>query len=85
MLNADMGLVSNFDGYMDTETGEVSCAMPNSVDNTLTPCPSASTLDKAAEYSQDNVLWLHDFHRAFTKMMHNCGPFDSECIDMARV
>jgi hypothetical protein len=73
MLNADMGLVSNFEGYIDTDTGEVSCAMPNSADSTLELCPSASTLDKAAEYSQDNELWLRDFHDAFTKMMSNCA------------
>jgi hypothetical protein len=80
MLNADMGLVSDFDGFIDSGTGEVSCAMQDSADNTLPVCPRASTLDQAAEYSQNNVLWLRDFHDAFTKMMltgHSPGSCDS--------
>jgi hypothetical protein len=81
MLNADMSLVSDFAGFIDSTSGEVTCAMQASADNTLSVCPSASTLDQAVEFSQDNGLWLQEFHNAFNKMMltgHSPGLCDDD-------
>ena len=69
MLNADMALVSDFDQYMDSSTGEVFCAMQttNNPDN-LAICPEAESFGLVVSYSENNMLWLEDFRNALTDM-----------------
>jgi len=63
MLNADMSLITDFSGNINSDTGAVTC--------TPQTCPAASTFSQAAAYSQNNAQWLQDFHNAFVKMMLN--------------
>ena len=65
MLNADMALVRNFTGQIDSN-GNVSCAFrsPNA-------CPAAvQTLGHAAVYRNNNQLWLEDFRDVFEIMLN---------------
>jgi hypothetical protein len=63
MLNADMALVVNLGGDIDSTTGEVDCA--------IGICSEASTIDQVAIYAGDNALWLEQFRDAFVKMTLN--------------
>jgi len=63
MLNADMGLISDFSGNINSDTGAVTC--------TPQTCPAATTFSQVVAYSQNNDLWLQDFHNAFVKMLLN--------------
>jgi hypothetical protein len=76
MLNSDVALVRDLTSYLNTSTGEVTCAFlcqngDCSVPNKGRPaCPYANaTLDFAAQYKNDNLLWLNDFKNAFSKML----------------
>lgn len=79
MLNADMALVYDFKDHMNNQSGEVSCVLTND-GTSATVCPEALTLPKVTEYSQDNTVWLSDFHGAFVKMLTN-GHDTSFCTD----
>lgn len=68
LLNSDMALAVNFAGFIDAETGTVSCSLGSS-DSGGVQCPTASeTLSIANEYLADNQLWLDEFHDALLKM-----------------
>jgi hypothetical protein len=82
MLNADMGLVSDFGGFINPITGQVSCVIQESTGNTLDVCPRASTFDQVAAYSLDNSLWLIDFHEAFTSMMLTGHTVPGSCTSL---
>ena len=82
MLNVDLGLVADFAGYIDPTTGEVTCILNVTQGSTEPACPAASTLDQAALYKYDNLLWLNDFRDVFTKMtLHGHEP-DSTCTSL---
>jgi hypothetical protein len=72
MLNADMALVMNFAGSIDSITGEVDC-VPGELegDSNDDVCPEASTIDQVAQYADNNNFWLRDFRDAFVKMTLN--------------
>jgi hypothetical protein len=72
MLNADMALVMNFGGSIDSITGEVNC-VPGELegDSNDDICPEASTINQVAQYADNNNLWLHHFRDAFVKMTLN--------------
>jgi len=72
MLNADMALAVDFDGFLDGTTGSVTCSLTGG--GALTVCPVSSLLSVAVEYANDNTLWVNDFHDAFIKMTNTgCG------------
>mmetsp|Transcript_11099 Transcript_11099/g.22718 ORF Transcript_11099/g.22718 Transcript_11099/m.22718 type:complete len:262 (-) Transcript_11099:477-1262(-) len=80
MLNADMALIYNFAASMDDSNkfGKVTCVLRD--DGTGAElCNQALTLDKVSEYSQDNDLWVNDFHAAFTKMLVD-GHDTNHCV-----
>lgn len=78
MLDADIALVRNVTDYMNASTGEVKCtflcqngdcSVPNK--GPVPACPYASvTLDFAAQYKNDNLLWLNDFQSVFNAMLN---------------
>lgn len=61
MLNVDMALAKDLDGFVDPTSGGVSCTLNES-------CPDSPLLTIAAEYADSNELWLSDFLAAFQKM-----------------
>jgi hypothetical protein len=73
MLDVDMALAVNFNGFLDRTTGRVTCNLSD--DNAVQPiCPASSTLSIAVEYADNNRLWVNDFHDAFLKMTNTgCG------------
>jgi hypothetical protein len=72
MLNADMALAVDFDGFLDGTTGSVTCSLTG--EGTATVCPVSSLLSVAVEYANNNTLWVNDFHDAFIKMTNTgCG------------
>ena len=72
MLNTDMALVMNFEGSIDSITGEVDC-FPGELegDSNHDVCPEASTFDQVAQYADNSNLWLQHFRDAFVKMTLN--------------
>lgn len=67
MLSADIALVRDFSQNMRAD-GAISCTFNSGNTNA---CPFASTIGQAAEYQENNLLWLSDFRDAFTKMSQN--------------
>ena len=70
MLNADMALISDMEGYIDSTTGFASC-IPNDDsqgDTDLPVCPEASTRGLVMEFANKNGLWLTEFRNALTKI-----------------
>lgn len=76
MLNVDLGLVADFAGRIDPDTGEVTCTLRATPGSTVKECPHAATLALAAAYKYDNTLWLHDFRNVLTKMTLNVHSTD---------
>mmetsp|Transcript_30388 Transcript_30388/g.45995 ORF Transcript_30388/g.45995 Transcript_30388/m.45995 type:complete len:511 (-) Transcript_30388:384-1916(-) len=75
MLNSDIALVRDLDGYLNPETGEVTgCqfrCLNNACAGSATPrCPhAAQTFDIVVEFEGDNLVWLDEFSAAFRKML----------------
>ena len=76
MINADMALVVDMDGYLDQETGLASC-LPNkgataaTRNSEMPECPPAfATLPFVKLYDDDGDLWLSDFRDALLKMVN---------------
>lgn len=74
MLNTDIALVRDLEGYLDTTTGEVTgCNFRcrNNVCRDDRPrCPhAAQTFDTVIKYEGDNLLWLTDYSAALRKML----------------
>jgi hypothetical protein len=76
MLNSDIALVRDLTAYLDTATGEVKCTFLCQNGNCSVPnkgapaCPYANaTLDFAAKYKNNSLLWLNDFKNAFSRML----------------
>lgn len=65
MLNADMALVVNLDGVIDSTTGAVTCDLGG---GGAMVCPPSSLLSQTAQYADNNGLWLQDYRNAFIKM-----------------
>ena len=87
MMNADIGLVRDMDGFMDPSTGEVSCDFKDNDSNdgggmgggTGIVCPVAHTLPQMAVYRDDNLAWLTDFERALRKMLLTGFTVTEDC------
>jgi hypothetical protein len=86
MLNIDMALVRDFDGFINPTTGQVSCqtitaatAASSTAAKGVPICPQASTFDLAVEYAFDNAGWLEDFNEAMTKMVLNGHTVPTNC------
>jgi len=79
MLNADISLVRDMEGYMDDD-GEVSCEFEENgndpVDSVV--CPAAHTLPQMALYRHNNLVWLQDFQAVLGKMLIS-GYSRDEC------
>ena len=70
MLNADMALVSDFEGEIDASNGFVSCnpnVRPNQDPNDECPV-AAETMRFVILYSEDEGQWQQDFMNAMVKM-----------------
>jgi len=71
MLNADIALVRDFQGLIDSN-GQVSCPFAASTSSSQAACPFASVTGKfVAQYKNDELLWLNDFRDVFTAMLLN--------------
>jgi hypothetical protein len=88
MLNSDIALVRDLDGYLDTSNGHVSgcqfrCLNNGCQNSELPRCPHAQqTFDFVREYEGDNLLWLNDFSAAFRKiLMRGYETDDGTCAD----
>jgi len=74
MLNADMAIVSDFEGSIDPVSGAVSCGRPSN-------CPKSPTFSIAEEYANNNSLWVNEFHDAFLKMTRT-GCDSTKCYQL---
>ena len=77
MLNVDMGLAVDFQGFIDPVSGEVTCELTGSAN----VCPQATTLDIALEFVASNDDWVDAFHTAFMKMS-SIGCSASNCVEL---
>jgi len=83
MLNADMALTVDLEGFVDPDDGFVTCVLSddgNDDDRDVCP-PATSTLEIALEYADDGDLWISDFHDAFMKMT-SVGCDNDNCIEL---
>jgi len=66
MLNIDMALAFDLDGFITPSNGAVSC--------NLNTCPRSPLMDYAIEFANSNQVWLSAFRDAFTQMTSvGCG------------
>ena len=65
MLNADMALVIDLDGAIDSTSGQVSC----NLEGAGVVWAQSSLLSQTVAYANNNQLWLQDYSNAFIKMM----------------
>lgn len=67
MTNADIALVRNFEGFIDSTTGEVTCRFRR-----RNACPHATQFqDAMIEFrNSDNGVFLQAFHDAFMRVLH---------------
>lgn len=67
MTNADIALVRNFEGFIDTDTGEVTCRFRR-----RNACPHATQFqDAMIEFrNSSNGVFLEAFHDAFMRVLH---------------
>lgn len=86
MLNADIALVRDFDGYLNGGTGEVGCQFRCCPDKEVPVCPAANlTMWIAAEFKFNNTMWLGEFRDAFDKMLMNRYVASSPSCDAGEV
>jgi len=72
MLNADMAIVRDMEGNLNSSTGFVSCqfACPGCKNPNPPVCPYANlTFSYAVEYKLNETKFLYDFRDAFNKML----------------
>lgn len=81
MLNADIALVRDFQGQIDS-LGKVSCPFVASSSGGPSACPFASVTGIfVAQYKNDNLLWLNDFRDVFSSMLVNGYDTSVSCGD----
>ena len=68
MTNADIALVRNFEGFINTDTGEVTCRFRR-----RNACPHAEQFqDAMIEFrNSSNGVFLEAFHDAFMRVLHH--------------
>lgn len=73
MLNADMALAFDMEGYLDPTSGAVTCVLAsNGMGKTV--CPSSLLRARAQLYSNENLVWVKDFESVFLKVANaGCG------------
>jgi hypothetical protein len=84
MLNTDISLVRNLDdSNFDKSIGRVTCTFEdNTATATLPVCPHVEgALQAAAEFKQDNILWLREFRDVLDRMLTN-GYGRTDCSDV---
>lgn len=74
MLNADMALMFDMQGYINPTNGAVNCTLVPVVGQKQ--CPSSYLRDTVRFYSGRNNQWVRSFEIIFLKMVNNgCGGF----------
>lgn len=72
MLNADMALVKDLEGWIDHDSGFVFCSLTDD-------CPDSPLLDFVLDFAQDNAVWIQAFRDAFWKMTSvGCSNVDGD-------
>ena len=78
MLNVDMALARDFEGFIDPTSGHVTCALNGN-------CPDSPLLGFATEYANNNAAWLSDFREddqcCFPRCLHVIGFSSCEGVD----
>lgn len=76
MLNVDIALARDLEGFIDPTTGFVTCSLNGS-------CPDSPLLSIAMEYASNNRVWVQDFRDAFIKM--TSSGCEGVCTDISSV
>jgi hypothetical protein len=72
MLQADMALAFDMEGYLNPSNGDVNCTLVQRENQTM--CPASPLLARAELYRDNNLLWVQSFEAAFVKMINTgCG------------
>jgi hypothetical protein len=72
MLQADMALAFDMEGYLNPANGNVNCTIVPLEGQTL--CPMSPLRARAEFYRDNNLLWVQAFEAAFIKMINTgCG------------
>jgi hypothetical protein len=76
MLQADMALAFDMEGYLNPANGDVNCTLVPTDGQTV--CPASPLRARAELYRDNNLLWVEAFEAAFIKMI-NTGCGNSVC------
>jgi hypothetical protein len=72
MLQADMALAFDMEGYLNPSNGDVNCTLVQRENQTI--CPASPLRARAEMYRDNNLLWVQSFEAAFVKMINTgCG------------
>ena len=79
MLNSDMAVLYDMDGYLNSTSGFVGCQIPRA--NPTSPvCPYAKqTYDSFVRYKFNDTTFLYDFRDVFNKMLTRGYNTSSGC------
>lgn len=82
MINTDIALVRDLDGYINSASGQVDCQFRCNRRNCVPDaCPmAAQTFDIATEYAFDNGLFIEDFESAFKRMLNKGFDASGGCL-----
>jgi hypothetical protein len=79
MFTVDMGLLWDFDGYLES-SGRVVCDLDVTPETSQPLCPHASmTLSLMERYMGDNMLWLFEFSDILGRMLVHGYHLEHEC------
>jgi hypothetical protein len=77
MLQADMALAFDMEGYLNPANGNVACTLVKRPGQTL--CPTSPLRARVQLYRNNNLRWVRDFEAAFLKMV-NTGCGNGACV-----
>jgi hypothetical protein len=81
MLQADMALAFDMEGFLDPSNGNVTCRLVQT--KGFAVCPTSSLRSRAEFYRKNNDAWIRDFEVAYLKIV-NRGCGNGVCQPMVR-